>query len=153
MISKSRHSCGSMQSRSPVRETAAGKRKTACCPCCGCGAVARAWPCCPWRARECCCSWLRVMVGVPGGRGVPPEGAHTHTEGGIRIWKDSAVWKRKYLQPGYISTNDLLFEKSPGKNSQLPSICIKTAIVSCLARDAIFTEYFFAFYWCRSLIR
>lgn len=68
-----------MQSRSPVRETAAGKRKTACCPCCGCGAVARAWPCCPWRARECCCSWLRGMVGVPGGRGVPAEVAHTHT--------------------------------------------------------------------------
>lgn len=81
MISRSRRSGGSMQSRSPVRETAAGKRKTACCPCWGCGAAARAWPCCPWRARECCCSWLRGMVGVPGGRGVPAGGAQRHTEG------------------------------------------------------------------------
>lgn len=71
---------------SPVRETAAGKRKTACCPCWGWGAAARAWPCCPWRARECCCSWLRGMVGVPGGSGVPAEGtstpAHTERKGG-----------------------------------------------------------------------
>lgn len=73
-----------MQSGSPVRETAAGKRKTACCPCWGGGAAAAAsaWPCCPWSARECCCNWLRGMVGVPGGRGVPAADtrARTHTE-------------------------------------------------------------------------
>lgn len=74
---------GTMQSRSPVRETAAGKRKTACCPCCS-GGAASAWPCCPCSARECCCSWLRGMVGVPGGRGVPAADtrARTHTERG-----------------------------------------------------------------------
>lgn len=32
-VSEGRQRGGSMQSRSPVRETAAGKRKTACCPC------------------------------------------------------------------------------------------------------------------------